>query len=130
MIRSPLGRVLETGPASKRIAAFVVSGCQSPDPSWYTYILGSANTKPGQWDFADYAPPSVDSLISAGVATSDAGKRFAIYSKMLQTLQNDVPYVPLFVADDVIAVSPKFVIPGYSAYSFDGAYPLLIKRAA
>jgi hypothetical protein len=30
------GGALETGPAIKRVAAFVVSGCQSPDPSWYT----------------------------------------------------------------------------------------------
>ena len=32
--------------------------------------------------------------------------------------------------DDVIALSTKFMIPGYNVYSTDGPYPLLIKPAA
>ncbi len=121
---------LETGVASKRVAAFAVSGCQSPDPSEYTYVLGSWNTKPGEWNFADYGPPALDSLINAGIATSVPVQRFAKYSAILQNLQDNVPYVGLFDADDVIALSSKFVIPGYNSYSFDSAYPLLIKPAS
>ena len=59
--------------------------------------------------------------LDAGVSTTDPAQRFAIYSKLLQRPAIDVPYVPLMVTDDVIALSRKFIVPGYNPYSMDNA---------
>jgi peptide/nickel transport system substrate-binding protein len=119
-----------TGPAAKRATTFSGGGCFSPDPSNYTDFLGSTNLKVGQYNVSDYAPPAVDSLIAAGIATSDPTKRFAAYSALVRRLQTDLPYVGLFNTEWVQALSSKFVEPEYSAYSWTGPYALLIKPAA
>jgi peptide/nickel transport system substrate-binding protein len=107
----------ETGPHSGRQPAVSFFGCLDPDPSWYTVILGSKNTQIGQWNIADYAPPAVDQLINAGIATSNPAKRFAIYSKLVKRLAADVPYLSLYVEDSTVALSDKFTFHGYNAWS-------------
>ena len=42
----------------------------------------------------------------------------------------DVPYVPLYLGDASIALSKAFTLPGYNAYSIDGAYALNLKASA
>jgi peptide/nickel transport system substrate-binding protein len=80
---------------------------------------------------ADYTPLVVDELITAGIATTDPAKRFAIYSKLFQRLQTDLPYVDLCVYDVEIALSPKFTYANFNYWPFDsGPYPLNIKPAA
>ena len=47
-------------------------GTLNPDPSGEPdYLLGSANVKAGGFDFADYAPKSVDELLARSVAASN-----------------------------------------------------------
>ncbi len=124
-------RAVETGPASKRQPTFSTGACLSPDVSWYTFVLGSKNTQTGEWNLADYAPSGVDNLINAGIATTQPSVRFATYSKLLQRLATDVPYVPLYVGDANIALSSKFTWPGYNYWSSYAAdYALQIKAAA
>jgi peptide/nickel transport system substrate-binding protein len=115
----------QTGPDSGRLTAFTTGGCFYPDPSAYTDFLGSWNTKAGAWNMADYAPTAVDDLIKAGIATTDRAQRFAIYSKLFERLQSDVPYVGLFVSLDGVALSSKFTWPGYNQW--DGDYGVGIK---
>jgi peptide/nickel transport system substrate-binding protein len=119
---------LATGPVDQRPTSLFYSGCTAPDPSNYNYVLGSWNLKPGQWNTAGYAPADVDTLINASVATTDPARRFAVYSKLLQQLATDVPYVPLYVTDLSIALSSKFTYSGLSAFSLqNGPYALNIK---
>ncbi len=120
---------IESGPAPKRLATFSNSGCNSPDPSWYTYVLGTANLQSGQWNTADYAPPAVDKLISEGAGASSSAGRFAAYSSLLRRLASDVPYVPLDLEITTMAVSNKFAFTGFNQFSTDGAYALNIRPA-
>jgi peptide/nickel transport system substrate-binding protein len=103
-----------TGPAAKRPTLYSTAGCANLDPSAYPgFMLGSKNTRPGSFNAAAYAPPAVDDLLLAGITTQSPAKRFAVYSKLLQRLAQDVPYVPLFVQDEGAAVSNRFTWPGF-----------------
>jgi peptide/nickel transport system substrate-binding protein len=105
-----------TGPDAKRPTLYTTTGDCTPDPSTYDVFLGSNNLQPGQFNVADYAPGAVDKLIASGLATNNPAKRLVIYTKLLQQLATDVPYVPLYV-QDVTYASNKFAWP-----SFDGAW--------
>ncbi len=101
-----------------------------PDVSGYDFFLGSANLAPGQFNTADYAPPVVDQLLAAGIATSDPAKRFAVYSRLEQQLQSDMPYIALYQQDYCIALSKAFAVPNFNelGFMFDD-YALQVKRA-
>jgi peptide/nickel transport system substrate-binding protein len=122
---------LAAGPASKRPTSLFSSGCPAPDPTNYTTFLGSWGLQPGGSNIAGYAPPDVDTMINAGVATTNPARRFAAYAKLLQRLATDVPYVPLYTTDLGIALSGRFSYSGLSYfYLQNGAYALNIKPAA
>ena len=58
-------------------------------------------------------------------------ERFAAYSQLLQRLGSDVPYVPLYVADQITALSSRFTYSDLSYYTVQqGPYALHIKPAA
>ena len=97
-----------------RSTAYTTGGCFQPDPSTYSDFLGSKNTQPGNWNFSDYTPATVDTLLAQGAATSNSAQRFAVYSRLVRRLQEDVPYVGLYVAQSVQALSTKFTFNGYS----------------
>jgi peptide/nickel transport system substrate-binding protein len=123
---------LADGPASKRPPLFSLSGCITPDVSGaVSLLLGSWNLATGGTNTAAYAPPQVDTLLNAGIATTDPAKRFAVYSKLLQRLANDVPYVPLYLSATGIALSSRFTYAGLSYFPLsDGDYALHIRPAA
>jgi peptide/nickel transport system substrate-binding protein len=76
-------------------------------PDW---ILGSKNIANGEWNMAAYNPAGMDNLITAGISTNDVAKRLPIYGEIMRTVAADVPYVPLFVPDENVAVSTNFTI--------------------
>jgi peptide/nickel transport system substrate-binding protein len=119
----------ESGPPSKRPTSYFTAGCSTPDVSGYDWFLGSRNLQAGQYNMADWAPPEIDTLISEGLAAPNAAGRFTAYSKLLRIIAAEVPYVPLFLHDNSIALSSKFTFPGYNQYSvgFTGPYALSIK---
>jgi peptide/nickel transport system substrate-binding protein len=103
---------------------FVSSQCLTPDPSFMPgELLGTKNNRPGSFNIADYAPADLDTLIKAGVTTVDPAKRFAIYSKLLQRLALDMPYVPVWLESINLALSSRFTWPSFDAYSFQGGQP-------
>jgi peptide/nickel transport system substrate-binding protein len=112
-----------SGPDDKRPPIYSTTGACTPDPSFYDTFLGSSNLKPGGFNVADYAPPAVDSLIAAGLATADPAKRLTIYTSLLQRLATDVPYVPLYL-QDVTFASTKFTWPAFPGYWRDGVWAL------
>jgi ABC-type transport system substrate-binding protein len=72
----------------------------------------------------------VDTLLAAGVATSSPAQRFTAYAKIFRRLQDDEPYVGLFVSDTTAALSSKFRWPDFNPWFWDGAFALGIKPAA
>ena len=63
-----------------------------------------------QWNMADDDPAGLDGLIAAGIATNDVAKRLSIYGDIMREVAADLPYVPLFVPDENVAVSNSFTI--------------------
>jgi peptide/nickel transport system substrate-binding protein len=117
---------------SKNGFNFSTWGCLSPDPSYYPgLILGSNNLRAGLYNYADYAPPAVDTLIADARASTNPAKRLAVYGQLLKRIAADVPYVPLFVQDANLGISSKFRWPGYIAsfYSVGKTWALNIKAA-
>ncbi len=81
----------------------------NPDPdSFPSALLGSVNIADGGYDWANYDPPVIDTLIKAGETTQDPAQRLAIYRQMLKTLATDLPYVPLYIQDYNVALSGEF----------------------
>jgi peptide/nickel transport system substrate-binding protein len=119
-----------TGPLTNRPTEFSTGWCPGPDISSYGFSLGSWNMKPGQWNVAEWDPPVVDSLLKAGLATTNPAKSFAAYSQLLRIMQTDLPYIGLYQESSSIALSSKFTVPGYNINSMSGAYALHIKPAA
>jgi peptide/nickel transport system substrate-binding protein len=102
------------GPAAQRPANYIQNGCSGViDPSFYDFYLTAKNTAPGGFNVANYAPASFDALIDQSHAVTNPAKRLAIYAKMLQRLGTDVPYVPLFLQDEKLAISSKFTWPTF-----------------
>src|ERR1700730_14443932 len=109
-------QAVENGPTAKRSTAFAGGGCFQPAPGTYADFLGRANTQPGGWNFSDYAPQAVDKLLASGLATSNPAQRFAAYSELFKQLQQDEPYVGLFVSDRITALSSKFAWPDFNPW--------------
>jgi peptide/nickel transport system substrate-binding protein len=95
-------------------------GCQ-PDPGSYAFqLLHSKSTGLGGFNGADYRVPAADDLIEAARETYDPAKRLAIYGKLLQLVQRDVPYIPLFTVNVDYALASKFTWPTQHSHSFEG----------
>ncbi len=99
-------------------------GTGTSDPSSFpSEILGSQNIPLGLGNSADYDPPAINALMNEGISTLDPAKRFAIYAKMLKTLANDLPYVPLELQDQGLALSSQYALPGYTQWMASGFSP-------
>jgi peptide/nickel transport system substrate-binding protein len=120
----------ETGPASGREAALSQGGCFQPDPGTYSDFLGSVNAQQGSWNMAEYTPQVVNTLLAQGIATSNPGQRFAVYSKLFQQLQADEPYVALYASEYSGAISSKLSDPGFSQWMWSIPWALTIRPAA
>jgi peptide/nickel transport system substrate-binding protein len=121
---------VETGPASKRLATFTFASTTTPDASGFNYLLGSQDTKAGLSNYADYAPAGIDRLLAASITTLNRARRLALFSQLLRRLGSDVPYVPLYSADNSAATSAGFTDPGYSQWFNDSPYTLDVRPAA
>jgi peptide/nickel transport system substrate-binding protein len=101
----------------------------SPDPSSYpSFMLGSKGASNGGGNFANYNRPSIDVDIRNGVQSVSNAKRFAAYSDMVRSVATDVPYIPIYLQDDSIALQSKFSWPTFNFYTLAfGPWALLIK---
>jgi peptide/nickel transport system substrate-binding protein len=103
------------GPLLKRPTDFATGYCGGPDISSCDTRLGSWDLQQGQWNSADWAPPTVDSLLKEALAAPSPADRFAAYAKILQAIQADVPYIGLYQEGVSVALSSKFTVPGYAS---------------
>lgn len=116
-------------PVAERPSGFSTSGCLGPDVSGYDHLLGSYNIPDGD-NIAEYGPPAVDKLLTAGISTGNKARRFAIYSALLRRLATDEPYVPPYTDEYSIGLSHSFTVPDFPAEQLAwqfGDYALLVK---
>jgi peptide/nickel transport system substrate-binding protein len=100
------------GPIAHRPPNVMASGCSGIiDPSFYNWMLGTA--APGGFNYAAYYPAAWAKLISQSLTITNSAKRLAVYAKMLKMLGTDVPYVPIYLVDEKLAISKKFSWPTF-----------------
>jgi peptide/nickel transport system substrate-binding protein len=91
-------------------------GCIGPDPAGcIAYELGGKGGKPIIYNFANYDPPGIDTLMQQGIGTLNPAKRFAVYAQILKRLSTDVPYVPIELPPYSMTLSKKFTWPSLSS---------------
>ena len=95
--------------------------------SFPSALLGSVNIADGGYDWADYDPPAINTLIKQGEAIQNSAQRLAIYGQMLKTLATDLPYVPLYIQNYNVALAGNYTWPSYNVYTQTGAWELNIK---
>jgi peptide/nickel transport system substrate-binding protein len=104
------------------------AGAFGPDPSGFDSLLGSKNARQGEINTANYTPPAVDTLLKQEETLTAPAKRLPVFKKLLTRLAVDLPYVPLYQADNGEAVSSKFTWPNYGTYSlYVSGWPLGVK---
>lgn len=79
------------GPAEKRPPTYITTGGCSPDASWDNFFLGD-----GGLNVANYHPAEMDQLLVDGKSATDPAKQLQTYTRILEMIATDVPYVPLF----------------------------------
>ncbi|MEV6986005.1 ABC transporter substrate-binding protein [Sphaerisporangium sp. NPDC051017] len=92
----------------------------TPDPgAMPQQALHSDSAAIGLNNFSDYKNPTVDELIDRAAGTTEPHERFSIYSQILKIVAEDVPFVPLYAADNHLATSGDFTWPTFNTYSTD-----------
>jgi peptide/nickel transport system substrate-binding protein len=98
---------------------FSTIASQNPDPGLVpVYILGSAAAKAGGLNWANWAPAGFDQLLKQSVTTLNHTRRLAIYGQMMKRVATDVPYVPLFLSENLVAISKNYTWPSFSTFPY------------
>jgi peptide/nickel transport system substrate-binding protein len=84
------------------------------DPDFYYVIFNSTNTPPSGQNRGYYANPKLDQLLVEGRSTFDRTKRKQIYGEVQRIVQEDLPYVSLYLQSNVAIMDKK--IDGYVMY--------------
>ncbi|MDR1165412.1 MAG: peptide-binding protein [Deltaproteobacteria bacterium] len=80
------------------------------DPDLYD-VFNSTKTKKGELNFVGYGNPEVDALIDEARFNLDQGVRKAALDRIQEIFYEDAPYVFLYVPDNLVAISKRFVGP-------------------
>jgi peptide/nickel transport system substrate-binding protein len=95
----------------KRDFEAIIMGWTIPlDPDLFD-VFNSAKTKPGELNFVSYANEEVDRLIDQGRFTLDREERKQAYDRIQEIFFDEVPYVFLFVPENLTVISKRFVGP-------------------
>lgn len=84
------------------------------DPDFYYVIFFSKNTPPEGQNRGYYANPKLDELMIQGRSTFDRAKRKPIYEEIQRTVATDLPYISLYMQDNVAIMRGN--ISGYVQY--------------
>src|SRR5262249_24951590 len=84
------------------------------DPDFYYVIFYSKNTPPDGQNRGYYANQKVDQLLLQGRSTFDRTKRKAAYVEIQNILQQDLPYVSLYLQSNVAVMRSN--LDGYVQY--------------
>jgi peptide/nickel transport system substrate-binding protein len=107
--RAELPRALSAGAFDVAVQGF---GCTSADAS---EILGFTLHGPapaqgfGAGNVGGYRNPEVDRIVEENLGVFDPRKRLALLQRVLRIASEDVPFLPLFAANDVYVVSEDLV---------------------
>ena len=84
------------------------------DPDFYYIIFYSKNIPPEGQNRGYYSNPRVDQLITQGRMTFDRSKRKPVYMEIQKIVQEDLPYVSLYLQTNVAVMRSN--VDGYVQY--------------
>ena len=84
------------------------------DPDFYSILFHSSNIPPEGQNRGYYSNPRVDQLLLEGRSTFDRAKRKPIYEEIQKILATDLPYISLYMQDNVAVMRSN--IDGYVQY--------------
>jgi peptide/nickel transport system substrate-binding protein len=84
------------------------------DPDFYYILFYSKNTPPDGQNRGYYNNPKVDQLLLQGRSTFDRAKRKPAYGQIQNTLQQDLPYISLYLQSNVAVMRSN--VDGYVQY--------------
>ena len=84
------------------------------DPDFYYILFYSKNTPPDGQNRGYYRNPKVDQLLTQGRSTFDRAKRKPVYGEIQKTLQDDLPYISLYLQTNVAVMRSN--VDGYVQY--------------
>jgi peptide/nickel transport system substrate-binding protein len=82
-------------------------GGSNQDPDIFENVFDSASFAPRRANRGYYSNPEVDRLIAEGRQSVDQKQRVAIYAKLQEILNEDLPYVHLWWSDHVLVHSRR-----------------------
>ncbi len=77
------------------------------DPDIFGFVFDSTKTPPKGANRGYYSNPKVDALIAQGLAETDQAKRQKIYADLQKIVAEDLPYINLWFADNVLVHSKR-----------------------
>ena len=95
------------------------------DPSLYDFYLPKPEA--GNYNVAVYRPRALDALLEQSISASNPAKRLATYARILTKLWTDVPYVPIYLEEEKVAIARKFTWPAWDKNWIARPYALEIK---
>lgn len=84
------------------------------DPDFYYILFYSKNTPPDGQNRGFYNNPKLDQLLEQGRSTFDRAKRKPVYAEVQKTVQDDLPYISLYLQSNVAVMRSN--IDGYVQY--------------
>jgi len=84
------------------------------DPDFYYILFYSKNTPPDGQNRGSYNNPKIDQLLIQGRSMFDRTKRKPVYVEVQKTLQEDLPYISLYLQSNVAVMRSN--IDGYVQY--------------
>ncbi|MDR2351932.1 MAG: peptide-binding protein [Deltaproteobacteria bacterium] len=96
----------------------VIMGWTIPlNPDLYD-VFNSKKVNHGELNFISYANPEVDELIDVGRFNLEQNVRKKAFDRIQEIFYEDVPYVFLFIPDNLTVVSKRFVGPEVAPLGF------------
>ena len=85
-----------------------------PDPINYAAtFLWSKSARPGYYNEANYKNAAVNAAIEKNFASIDQNERNDLMVEIMNTAQNDLPYIPFWTRQQAVAISNKLVYEGF-----------------
>jgi peptide/nickel transport system substrate-binding protein len=106
------------GDAAKKIQLTIQRlDCSEEPNTTADFLLNSAQADIPYANYAAYQNPEADELLKDGISTTDEGGRFEAYSALAEIVAEDVPYIPLYLGENVLALSDQFAWPDLNPFS-------------
>ncbi|MFE3205871.1 ABC transporter substrate-binding protein [Embleya sp. NPDC059237] len=81
------------------------------------FLLDGSQADVAYANYAAYRNPEADKLVKAGISTTDRAGRFQAYSALDRLAAEDVPYIPLYLGKNALALSGRFAWPELNPFS-------------